>query len=50
MMWSIDKKIASAFRTLRDAKVSADPQPQMQIFDALGKIPKKKFWRPFCGP
>jgi len=38
---SINKKIASAFRILRDAKAATDPQPQMQIFDALAEISNK---------
>ena len=35
---TITKKIASAYRILRDAKAASDPQPQMQIFEALAKI------------
>lgn len=35
---TINKKIASAYRILRDAKAVSDLQPQMQIFEALAKI------------
>lgn len=45
---SINKKIASAFRILRDAKAATDPQPQMQIFDALAEI-SNKFGDPSAG-
>ena len=40
-MLSVYKKIASAVRILRDAKVAADPQPRMQIFDALAETSNK---------